>query len=467
MNKGTGPTMGRMRPRRLLIKGPPPDLASRMVTPWAPWALAVAGALVLGRDVELVLRLVGLLAVAASAFLLARDMDRHRDAMVRLLAGIPLPDKDERLFRELPRAWAALERENRRLQEETEAGDQVRRHILAGLRTGIVLLGGDGRIRVFNPAARSLLGRSSALAEGAPSVEAFREPGSLRALEEASAGRFMEWPLKREHRSLRVRALPIPGPDGSGETWVLVTLDDITQVEALEATRQKFVSNAGHELRTPATGIRVAMENLVDGGHVGPGGDAYVRTVLRNLDRMAMLLDDISELSRIETGALRLDPVDLRVGEFLDDLAETAAPMAEARGGRIEAIAEPATRALAFRADPMRLAQALENLLSNAVKFSPEGSVIRLGAALTPEGLAWTVTDPGPGIREEDLPRIFERFFRSPAVRAVPGTGLGLSIVKHLAVLMGGDVSVHSLPGRGATFTFRHPLTENEGVPPR
>ncbi|HLO66328.1 MAG TPA: HAMP domain-containing sensor histidine kinase, partial [Holophaga sp.] len=200
---------------------------------------------------------------------------------------------------------------------------------------------------------------------------------------------------------------------------------------------------------------------------VGPGGDAYVRTVLRNLDRMAMLLDDISELSRIETGALRLDPVDLRVGEFLDDLAETAAPMAEARGGRIEVMAEPATRALAFRADPMRLAQALENLLSNAVKFSPEGSVIRLGAALTPEGLAWTVTDPGPGIREEDLPRIFERFFRSPAVRAVPGTGLGLSIVKHLAVLMGGDVSVHSLPGRGATFTFRHPLTENEGVPPR
>lgn len=467
MNKETGPTMGRMRPRRLLIKGPPPDLASRMVTPWPVWALAVGGALVLGRDIELVLRLVGFVAVATSAFLLVRTLDRHRDSMVRLLAGIPLPDKDEGLYRELPRAWAALERENRRLREEMEAADQVRRHILAGLRTGIVLLDGKARIRIFNPAARSLLGRSSALAEGAPSVEAFREPGSLRALEGAAAGRFVEWPLKRDHRSLRVRALPVPGPDVSGETWVLVTLDDVTQVEALEATRQKFVSNAGHELRTPATGIRVAMENLVDGGHVAPGGEAHVRTVLRNLDRMAMLLDDISELSRIETGALRLEPVDLRVGEFLDDLAETTAPMAEARNCRIEAAADPALRDLVFRADPMRLAQALENLLSNAVKFSPEGSTIRLGAALVPEGLAWTVADPGPGIREEDMPRIFERFFRSPAVRAIPGTGLGLSIVKHLAVQMGGDVSVESRPGQGASFTFRHPLAENEGVPPR
>jgi len=135
--------------------------------------------------------------------------------------------------------------------------------------------------------------------------------------------------------------------------------------------------------------------------------------------------------------------------------------LAQGRGIRIALEAAPEARETAFRADPARLGQILENLLSNAVKFSPEGSEVRLGLARTPEGLAWSVADAGPGIREEDLPHIFERFFRAPSVRAVPGTGLGLSIVKHLALVLGGEVDVDSRPGKGSTFTFRHPLAEN------
>ncbi|BDU76614.1 sensor histidine kinase [Mesoterricola sediminis] len=444
------------------MNAPPQNLAGRLVTPWIPWVLAAVGGVVLGLDVEPVIRGIGLLAVALSAFLLVRQMAAHREVFTRLLAGIPLPDKGEGLIRELPRAWAGLEAEIRRLRTEVEAGDQVRRHILAGLKTGIVLLAGDRRVRLFNPAARALLGASSALGEGAGLADAFREPDSLRALEEAYGGQFREWALRRAPRTLRLRAVPLPGPGAPEEVWVLVTLDDVTHLEALEATRQKFISNASHELKTPVTGIRVAVENLMDGGHVARGGENGLRIILRNLDRMVMLLDDISELSRIETGALRLEPRDLRAGEFLDDVLENAAALAAPRRIRLRAEAPPEVRGLTFRADPMRLGQVLENLLSNAIKFSPEGSEVVLSAEAAEGGLAWTVADQGPGIRAEDLPRIFERFFRAQATRGVPGTGLGLSIVKHLAVLMGGEVGVESLPGRGASFTFRHPLAENE-----
>jgi two-component system phosphate regulon sensor histidine kinase PhoR len=239
-----------------------------------------------------------------------------------------------------------------------------------------------------------------------------------------------------------------------------VTLDDVTQFEALETTRQKFISNASHELKTPVTGIKVAVENLVEGGCVSEGGETSLRIILRALDRMVLLLDDISELSRIETGALRLEPRPLTLGPFMDELLDGVAPLAAARKVRILREVEPGTEDLAFRADPMRLGQALENLVSNAVKFGPEDSEVRVSVRREGDLLAWTVRDRGPGIREQDLPRIFERFYRAPATRGVPGTGLGLSIVKHLAVLMGGEVDVRSSPGDGAAFTFRHPVAQ-------
>ncbi len=433
-----------------------PDLSQRMTLPVLPWALAVAGGAVMASDIEPVLRVAGFLAAAGGGAALALAMRRHRETMARLLAVIPLPGKGEELFRDLPRAWAALEAEKERLATEVEAEDQVRRQILANLRTGIVLLGRDRQIRLFNPKARTILGASSHLGEGESLVSAFREPESLRNLQEAYAGAFREWTLKRNPRTLRLRAVPFPAPAQEG-TWVLVTLDDITHFEALETTRQKFISNASHELKTPVTGIRVAVENLQDGGLVLPEGDTSLKIILRSLDRMVMLLDDISELSRIETGAMRLEPRPLTVGPFMAEFLESVEPLGRSRNVRFRSEVDPGALDLAFQADPMRLGQLMENLVSNAVKFGPPESEVRVAARLDGETLAFSVTDQGPGIGSQDLPRIFERFFRAPATRGVPGTGLGLSIVKHLAVLMGGEVDVQSEPGRGATFTFRLP----------
>jgi two-component system phosphate regulon sensor histidine kinase PhoR len=327
--------------------------------------------------------------------------------------------------------------------------------LLAQLQEGIVVLGSQGEIQHFNLAAQNLLGRSSRLEAGAAQAELFREPESLRNLESAYAGLVAEWTLRREPRVLRVRALPL---EQEGLTpGVLVTLDDVTRLEALETTRQKFISNASHELKTPVTSIRIAAEGLLDSSLTGPEERASLESVLRSVTKLTLLLDDISELSRIETGALRLEFVEIELDSFLESLRQDFGPTARVRALKLVIEAAPDLAGARFRSDATRLQQMLDNLLGNALKFSPEGTEVALKVVEEGPWLRWDISDQGPGIATGDLRRIFERFYRSPAVRGVPGTGLGLAIVKHLAWQMGGEVSVASELGRGSTFTLRLP----------
>jgi two-component system phosphate regulon sensor histidine kinase PhoR len=434
-----------------------------MTTPWAAFALAVAGGALLGREVEPVLRMVGLFAAVAGGILLAARTRESRSTMAQVLAVIPVEDKGDALLRKLPKAWAALEEENLLLRTRAEAEDQIRRQILTHLNAGMLLLDQDRNLRLFNPSAQLLLGSSSSLELGDPVVVAFREPESLRNIDNACQGAASEWVLKRNPRILRVRAIPFEAPlQASFHPWVLVTVDDITRQEALETTRQKFIANASHELKTPVTGIRIAVENLQEGALVLPEGDSSLRIILRAVDRMTMLLGDISELSRIETGALRLDPVPLRLGSFVTDALENARPQAEAANVRLDLDLAPELEDFPFQADPLRLVQLLDNLLSNAIKFSPAGAAVQVRVTQEGPWLVWAVSDQGPGISDTDAQRIFERFYRAPSVRRIPGTGLGLAIVKHLAVLMKGEVDMHTELGKGSTFIFRLPAAETK-----
>ncbi|MDE3244890.1 MAG: PAS domain-containing protein [Acidobacteriota bacterium] len=354
------------------------------------------------------------------------------------------------------RVKSDLELENRSLKDLSRKEDHLRQGILANLREGVVLLGPQKEVRLYNPAAQGLLGTSSRLALGASLPGVFREPESLRHIELAYSGAETEWTLHRDPRVLRLRAVPFELVDS--EQKVLLTLDDITRQEALETTRQKFISNASHELKTPVTSIRIATENLTDGGFVAAGGESSVKAILRSVDRMTMLLDDISELSRIETGALRLEARSFPLGAFLPQLLEDLRHQAGPRHIALTTELEPGLEDLLVEADPLRLHQLLENLLSNAIKFSPEGSGVVLRIQNREPWLIWSVQDSGPGISESDAKRIFERFYRAPSTRGIPGTGLGLAIVKHLTLLMGGEVSLQSELGKGSTFTVKLPL---------
>ncbi|MBS1785826.1 MAG: hypothetical protein JST24_10395 [Acidobacteria bacterium] len=354
------------------------------------------------------------------------------------------------------RAMRWLEEENLQLRNRADREDQLRRGILASLREGVLVFGEDRRLLQANPAAILLLGSGSHLSGGAGLAEAFRDPESLARLEGAFGGAPAEWTLGREPRVLRVRALPFQA--GLEARGVLITLDDITRMEALETTRQKFLSNVSHELKTPVTAIHVAAENLQDGGSVGTEGESSLKSIFRSVEKMTLLLNDISELSRIETGALVLDPRLIRVAAFARELTEDVTVQARAKGVTLSLDLAPDLETARIKADPLRLHQLLENLLSNAVKFSPEGSEVRLEATREGTRLRWVVSDQGPGIAESEQTRVFERFYRTASARAVPGTGLGLAIVKHLARLMGGEISLESEVGKGAAFTFKMPI---------
>jgi two-component system phosphate regulon sensor histidine kinase PhoR len=259
--------------------------------------------------------------------------------------------------------------------------------------------------------------------------------------------------MARAGRTLRVRAIPF-APFGS-VSGVLLTLDDVTSQEALETTRQKFISNVSHELKTPVTAIRIAAENLQE-EKLSETARSSAQSLLRSVDRLALLLGDLSELSRIESGALSLAPEQLELVAFLETLMKDLEPRAAASGVLLVLVVD-APEGTTILVDPLRLHQVIENLVSNALKFSSPDGRVWLKVRVTDQGQTWEVCDQGPGIPEAEQGRIFERFYRAQAAKAKPGTGLGLAIVKHLCRLMGGEVTVESRPGDGATFRVMLP----------
>ncbi|HJV23666.1 MAG TPA: HAMP domain-containing sensor histidine kinase [Holophagaceae bacterium] len=357
---------------------------------------------------------------------------------------------------ELRYRLAKAERELERLRESAARKEALHEALLEGLAEGVVLLDSERVVRRHNAAAVRLLGTGSRVAEGSTLLYLFREPETLAAIDRIYAGEESEWLLNRPPRILRLRGFPFTFPGQA--PGALLTVHDVTRQETLETTRQKFISNVSHELKTPVAGIRLAAENLQLGNMVSAEGEQSLGSILRASERMSLLLQDVAELSRIETGALKLEPMEIEVEGFARQLVSDFALPARSRRMKLEVEVGEGVPGLRIKADPLRLHQLLDNLISNALKFSPEGSTVRLSLVREGAWLAWSVQDQGPGIALNEQGRIFERFWRSERMRGVPGTGLGLSIVKHLARLMDGEVTVESEFGQGAVFTVRLPI---------
>jgi two-component system phosphate regulon sensor histidine kinase PhoR len=357
-------------------------------------------------------------------------------------------------IQDLPRVWTAMEEENRMLRDRAAREESLLPGVMARLEEGVLLFAQRETLEQFNPSAQRHLGLGMPMAKGMPLERIFPDPDALALIRKAFAGMPGEIRLSRLGRMLRLRALPF-APQGA-ISGALVTLDDVTRQEALETTRQKFISNVSHELKTPVMGIRVAAENLLE-EDLAEVPRANVQSLLRSVDRLTLLIEDLSELSRIESGALILRPEPVLLDDFLSALLAEMNPSARGASIRLE-LDRRTPDGLRILSDPLRLQQVLENLLANAIKFSPAESVVQLALRAEGQSLVWEVRDQGPGVPEDEQGRIFERFYRSPGTRAKPGTGLGLAIVKHLCRLMGGEVMVESRAGQGATFRVRLPL---------
>jgi two-component system phosphate regulon sensor histidine kinase PhoR len=266
------------------------------------------------------------------------------------------------------------------------------------------------------------------------------------------------------HRRLLVRAALLGEPQG-GAFAVFV---DITEMRRLETLRRDFIANVSHELRTPVTAIRSAGETIRDVAvNDAAALPRFVDIIVRNAERLGNLLDDILELSRIESRALQLVMEPVELAALMSQVAELFRERAERKGLALH-VSVPVDQAYAM-ADRRALENVITNLIDNAVKYCGAGTSIRACVAEEAERLRVMVKDTGPGIDPVHLPRLFERFYRVDAGRSreVGGTGLGLAIVKHLVESMGSEIRVASAPGVGSEFYFFLPRAKQSQVPAR
>ena len=236
------------------------------------------------------------------------------------------------------------------------------------------------------------------------------------------------------------------------------------QVHQANRAKSEFVSLVAHELRTPMTSIRgyADMMGKEMVGPLTPQQEEFTRTIRRNVERMQVLVSDLQDVSRIETGLLKLEPQPTALNEVLEDALHVTQGQIEERS---QALTVKVPQDLpAVHADPTRLAQILINLLSNACKYTPEGGEISVQAWQQDEYVHCAVSDNGVGMSPEDQEQLFTKFFRSesPAVQEMAGTGLGLCIVKNLVEMQGGEIEVESKLGEGTTFTFTVPVSDEQ-----
>jgi two-component system phosphate regulon sensor histidine kinase PhoR len=255
----------------------------------------------------------------------------------------------------------------------------------------------------------------------------------------------------------------IPPLDGAKESWALFVLHDITKQKKLEGVRKDFVANVSHELRTPLSIIKGYIETLVDGHREMPIGDRerFLLTVQRHTDRLNSLLEDLLTLSRLESIYPGLRRESTSLASLMAGLVDDYQARAAAAGHRLAFSIDPAVGDLLL--DPLKITQVFENLIDNALKYTPKGTQIDLSARRREQAVEVCVRDNGPGIPAEDLPHIFERFYRVDKGRSREkgGTGLGLSIVKHIVQLHGGRVWVESTLGQGTLFYLSLPSRAN------
>jgi two-component system phosphate regulon sensor histidine kinase PhoR len=331
--------------------------------------------------------------------------------------------------------------------------------ILETMRESVIVVGEDTRILSSNQAAYNAFARKNGALEDKRLSEVIRDlslhEAFRKALEENVPSDIeLEIP-SLENRRYDAHVAPILLENGRSAIGVFY---DITQIEHLERVRQEFLSNISHELRTPLTSILAFVETLEDGAIKDEENNQRFLSVIRkNAQRMHRLIDDILELSTIESGKIRLEIKKLNLAALIEEVFTNLSGKAAER--RIILTNEIPEDAFVF-ADAVRLEQMLTNLIDNAIKFNSDAGKVSVKHTQIDTKDVISVSDTGEGISGEHLQRIFERFYRTDRARSreIGGTGLGLAIVKHLARLHEGEVSVASTIGKGTTFSLELPV---------
>ena len=391
--------------------------------------------------------LIGTFVAWVTAGSVTRPLTSITEAAQSIAAGRP-PRFPHSGLRDIDALVQALRQMHHDLNERFEALRHEQAEsaaLVAAMVEGVIAADRRGRILTANPAARRLLGYGP----DAPLPELqqlFRARSAREIVRVVGEGASVEGEeVGLDGRTLMVSARPLPNGGA------ILVLHDQTEVRRLEAVRRDFVANVSHELKTPLTSISGYAETLLADGTDEATTRRFLGTILSNARRMQRLVDDLLDLSRIESGrwqpALAAIDVEEMAAEVWSDFS------ARAGEGGVTFTVRTAPGAGTLTADPEGVRLVLRNLLDNALRYTPSGGAVTLQARPDQEGIALEVRDTGSGIPREHLPRIFERFYRvDPSrSRAEGGTGLGLAIVRHTVEAHGGRVWAESHLGEGTT----------------
>jgi two-component system phosphate regulon sensor histidine kinase PhoR len=322
------------------------------------------------------------------------------------------------------------------------------------MHTGVLAVDKNGKALYANPFFLKAFPVAGGV-EGKPISEVIGNATLLKAVSAAFMPPVMplcdDIEISETGRVFKARLVAL----GEAGQAVLVFLQDITEEKRVETIKKDFVANVSHELRTPLASIKGYSETLLDGAVEEKATlKEFLRIIDRHATRMARLIDDLLVLSKLESHQLSMHPAPLDIRELIHTTVKGFGKQAKDKGITISAeVPDSLSKVIG---DRDRLEQVVVNLLDNAIKYTQVGGLVSISAHKADNSVRVDVSDTGLGIPEEDIPRIFERFYRVDKARSreLGGTGLGLAIVKHIIQAHGGKMNVKSAPGKGSTFSF-------------
>lgn len=408
-----------------------------------------------------------LLAALATAVLLIWQTERTANSLRRLTQTAERITKGDLGARtlslrggEIGQFVRAFNRMAEKLQSQMtkRAREKDRLHTVLHVMTdGVLIVNRHGRVRLLNPAAAQILKMTSESALKRTFVQAVRDHRIVEVFLRCQQSGHEETALLELDRDRFLRMIVTPFLRGDDRGY-LVVMQDLTRLHQLQTVRRDFISNISHELRTPIASLRALVETLSDGALDEPvAAHRFLRHMEVEVDALSQMVQELLDLARIESGKASLQVAAAPPLALLQHSTERL--QAQATRAQVALQIDTPPELPAVYVDANRVEQVITNLIHNAIKFTLPGGEIRLSACVNEEkSITIKVADTGVGIAPDDIPRIFERFYKADRARSGGGTGLGLAIAKHIVQAHGGRIWVESRLGKGSTFFFTLPL---------
>jgi PAS domain S-box-containing protein len=348
-----------------------------------------------------------------------------------------------------------------------ELGEEKKQteEVVHSMAEGVIMVNKKGEIMLMNPAAEKLLGVKKEEKIGRSILSDLKEEQLVSLVQEPADGaKSKEVVIQSQNDQTKKVLLAsnavIESEDGKTVGFVSV-ISDVTKQKELEALKNEFLANVSHDLRSPITCIRGSLQLLAEtaAGSLTESQEKNLSIALNNVDRLSRLINDLLDLSKLESKKFSIRPAPFRADDLIQTLVSEFGAWSKTKEIAIQADVE---KPLEVEADQDRISQVLTNLISNALKFTPKGGMVTVVGKRAADSLKVQigVRDNGPGIAPKDFQKLFEKFSRieSQAMRGVSGTGLGLSIAKEIVELHGGRIWVESEEGKGSYFAFELPV---------